>query len=764
MKKTLLIIGLSGLTTLSIAQRNCGTMSNLQLLKNADPTLESRMQKIEFQTQQIIANSATYKADGITAVVNIPVVVHVVYNTAAQNISDAQIQSQIAVLNEDFRRLNADKVNTPSAFSASAADPEITFCLASKAPNGSPTTGIVRKSTTSVSFSDNNAVKYSAQGGDDAWPSGSYLNLWVCNLGGGLLGYAQFPGGPAATDGVVILYTSFGRGYATTAPYNKGRTATHEVGHWLNLRHIWGDANCGDDLVNDTPTQQTSNYGCPAFPHKTCSNTTNGDEFMNYMDYTDDGCMNMFSLGQKTRMQALFAPGGARASLLSSTACGSGTTSPVAAYCSGKGSNTGYEYISNVKLGSINNTSGANSGYADFTTVSTNLTIGSSNVITLTPGFVGSAYTEYFRVYIDFNKDKDFDDAGELVYTSAGAAAAVSGTFTVPSTTGSGSTRMRVMMKDGAITGPCEQYTYGESEDYTVNFVNGGTNPSATSSTLTVGTGTSSTASAPYGTYYMDERSQFIITKSELVAAGYTSANSLIKSLAFNISTLSSQVMNSFTIKIGHTTAASFGTVTAFATNAMTTVYSANFNPVAGWNTHNFSTPFAYNGTDNIVIDICWNNSTYSADSKVFCTTTSTNKTLYYKNDVTSGGVCGNTVGTLTTSRPNMKMIFGSSSSNPTAKMEGIATAAPGTFELYPNPASSDISVSYKLTTESNVQVMIYNIMGSCVATYNEGVQKEGDYTLNVDFNSSPQIVSGVYLCTINMNGKLITKRFMIAR
>ncbi|MBI2720542.1 MAG: T9SS type A sorting domain-containing protein [Bacteroidetes bacterium] len=761
MKKTLLFIGLLGATTLSFAQvqRNCGTMTNLQRLRSVDQNLDARMQEIENHTQQIIQNSASNKTGGVAAVVNIPVVVHVIYNTAAQNISDAQIQSQIEVLNEDFRRLNADKVNTPTSFTSVAADAEITFCLATKAPNGAATNGIIRKSTTVTSWSTNDLVKYSAQGGSDAWPAASYLNIWVCNLGGGVLGYAQFPGGAAVTDGVVINYNYFGRGYATLAPYNKGRTGAHEVGHWLNLRHIWGDAACGDDLVNDTPTQQASNYGCPAYPNKTCSNTTSGDQFMNYMDYTDDACMNMFSAGQKTRMKALFATGGARASLLNSTACA--TTSTTASYCSAKGANVTYEWISNVKLATLNNASGANGGYADFTNLSTNLVIGSSNVVVLTPSFASTVYPEYFRVYIDYNKDKDFTDAGELVYTSAGVTQATSGSFTVPSTVTAGNTRMRVMMKDGAITGPCEQYTYGETEDYSVNFVT-----SATSgSTLTLGAGTSTTANAPYGTYYMDERSQFIVTKAELVNAGYTSANSLIKSLAFNISSLSAQVMNGFTIKIGHTSASSFGTATSFATSTMTTVYSANYTPVAGWNTHTFGTGFNYNGTSNLIIDICWNNSSYTNDSRVFYTATADNKTLFYKADVASGAVCGNISGSLSTARPNMKFSLGASSStgkiDPTPDEVAIVNTE---FGLYPNPASSNLSIAYSVTSaESNVGIQLFNVLGALVLNADQGVKESGSYSVEVDLNGH-DLSSGVYFCRLNVDGKVTTKRFIISK
>ncbi len=301
-------------------------MPYLQQQILADPERGARLDQIDAFTTQYIQEHGNEDR----AVVTIPVVFHVVYANSTQNISDAKIYAQIAQLNADYARLNSDAGNTPSAFSSLASNTEIQFCLAQRDPSGNATTGIVRKSTTVSSWSDNDAVKYTANGGSSAWSRDSYLNIWSCNLGSSLLGYAQFPGGAAATDGVVVLYSSVGSisTPGTAAPYNLGRTATHEVGHWLNLRHIWGDANCGSDLVSDTPTQQTDNGGCPSFPHVTCSNGANGDMFMNYMDYTDDNCMNMFSAGQKSRMQALFGTGGSRVALLSSLGCSApnGTT------------------------------------------------------------------------------------------------------------------------------------------------------------------------------------------------------------------------------------------------------------------------------------------------------------------------------------------------------------------------------------------------------------------------------------------------------
>ncbi|GAB4091183.1 hypothetical protein GCM10028786_01090 [Flaviaesturariibacter terrae] len=294
-----------------------------------DPEMARNQQAIERFTQDLAARPQNAQTQRGTPVYNIPVVVHVLWNTSAQNISDAQIQSQITVLNADYQLNNSDTGLVPSAFKSLVADCKVSFCLAQRDPSGNATTGIIRKQTTKTSFSaDTDDAKSSTTGGDNAWDRNSYLNLWVVPAitsggQGGILGYAQFPGGAAATDGVVIGYNYFGTTGAVAAPFNKGRTATHEVGHWLNLRHIWGDeAACAqDDLVGDTPLQGAENYGCPTFPHTDACSGGNGVMYMNYMDYVDDACMMMFTNGQKTRMYGVLQSGGSRASLASSLGC-----------------------------------------------------------------------------------------------------------------------------------------------------------------------------------------------------------------------------------------------------------------------------------------------------------------------------------------------------------------------------------------------------------------------------------------------------------
>ncbi len=285
------------------SRRACGTMTVHSRLLEMDPSFGERLVNIERLTSRRMLAGLTHRAGAPTT---IPVVVHVVYNTEAENILDAQVKSQISRLNLDYAAKNPDRKKTPSVWNGFVTDARIQFVLAAKDPKGKGTNGIIRIKTTQTSFSDDDSIKSASKGGTDPWPTDKYLNLWICSLAGGLLGYAQFPGGPAKTDGVVILNTAFGTSGSAAAPFNLGRTSTHEIGHWLNLHHIWGDTqHCeGTDFVSDTPNAQLPNYGKPKFPHISCSNGPNGDMFMNYMDYVDDDSMVMFTTQQVARMNA----------------------------------------------------------------------------------------------------------------------------------------------------------------------------------------------------------------------------------------------------------------------------------------------------------------------------------------------------------------------------------------------------------------------------------------------------------------------------
>lgn len=301
------------------AQRSCNSYHYLQQELSRDRSLEPELKRyqkiIEHQLNQpSVISGANGSYSPSPSVIKIPVVVHILYNTINQNISTEQVLSQIKVLNEDFRKKNADIKNVPELFSNLAADCQFEFVLATRDPQGRATTGITRKQTGIMVFGMDDRIKFSALGGQDAWDAGSYLNIWVGNLAGGLIGYSSPLGGPPDKDGVVIRFTAFGTTGTATAPLNRGRTATHEIGHWLGLQHIWGDEFCGNDGIADTPPQQTASRGCPQGLINSCNN--NGNMYMNYMDMTNDACMNMFTTGQRARMRAAFTNGGPRNSLL----------------------------------------------------------------------------------------------------------------------------------------------------------------------------------------------------------------------------------------------------------------------------------------------------------------------------------------------------------------------------------------------------------------------------------------------------------------
>jgi len=299
----------------------CASMKVHEEKIKENPGLLKKMEEIEAHTQRFVKSQesktsggtgdvSTASVNDVNATIEIPVVVNVIYNTAQQNISLDQINSQIEVLNRDFRATNTDINNVPATFAGLKSDLNYHFTLKT----------VNRKQSSKTSWGTRDAMKSTQKGGISPTSPTNTLNIWVCNIGGGILGYAQFPGGSSSTDGVVIGPEFFGnKTYMGTpasaylaSPYDKGRTATHEIGHWMNLRHIWGDATCGSDLVSDTPTHNTANYGCPSADHRSTCGGTPLEMTMNYMDYTDDACMYMFSAGQKTRSRAIFAAGGPR--------------------------------------------------------------------------------------------------------------------------------------------------------------------------------------------------------------------------------------------------------------------------------------------------------------------------------------------------------------------------------------------------------------------------------------------------------------------
>lgn len=295
----------------------CQSHENLRRQLDEHPEMRQKTESIEREIAQFSTGNRVATRGGQ---ITIPVVVHIVYRTDIENISIAQVQSQIDALNRDFNKKNTDISKIPAEFSSLAADCQIRFQLASRDPQANPTKGIVRYATTKTSWGANDDIKRPVKGGFNNWDPSKYLNIYVCNIGGGILGYSSFPSSPAELDGLVIDYKAFGTTGTAQAPFNIGRTCVHELGHWLNLVHTWGDLDCGDDYVSDTPQQKGPHSGVISTPqYSNCTGKQTRDMSMNFMDYVYDESMYMFTQGQKTRIQAIFAS--TRASILESDGC-----------------------------------------------------------------------------------------------------------------------------------------------------------------------------------------------------------------------------------------------------------------------------------------------------------------------------------------------------------------------------------------------------------------------------------------------------------
>ena len=700
----------------------CHSNEVLQRQLQEDPNMQQRMQQIEQSTNSFISQKASQRqtsnasANAVAATVTIPVVFHVLYNTSAQNVSDAMLINQIAVLNADYGGTNSDISGLPSAFSGiKAGNTGIQFCLAQRTPTGAATTGIVRKSTTKTSFSDNDGVKKSSSGGDDAWDATKYLNIWICNLGGGLLGYAQFPGGAAATDGVVALYSSLPGG--TASPYNKGRTMTHEVGHWLNLRHIWGDATCGSDLVSDTPTQSTSNYGCPTFPHVTCSNGANGDLFQNYMDYTDDACMFMFSAGQSTRMNALFATGGARVGLVTSQGCVPPTTTTcgvpsglAAASVTTASATVSWTAVSGATSYTLQYKTSAATTWTSVTGITT-----TSRALT---GLTAGTTYNYQVLAVCSSGSSAYSTASSFTTTATtscgtpttlAAASVTSSGATLSWAAVSGATSYNVQYKlssastwttttstttSKALTGLTASSTY----NYQVQAVCSATGAYSAASSFTTSAATT-TCSDVYESNNSLSAAKTIVTNTSIKALIGTSSDKdyfkfVTTSAAKNIKVTLTNLPKDYDVKLYN----SAGTLLATSQNGSTTAESITYNNGAA------GTYYVY---------VYGYSSAYSATACYTLLASTSAATFREMAPVVS-------------------------------EKDNIAKGA--TISIYPNPTTGEFSVKYLSDGEKRVAITIFDLSGKAIKS-DVFDTTEGENVRNVTFDDA---ANGMYLININ--------------
>ena len=440
-----------------VAQRSCATDAiNQRWLDDHRPRLDA-LQALPQHTEDLRGGGAPV----------IPVVVHVVWNTAVENVAAPVIEDMIATMNEDFQALNSDLDDVRSVFSAVRGNADIRFCLASIDPNGNTTTGITRTQTTETWFdpeSETNDMK-SPPKGISPWDPDRYLNIWICDISSGLpgnlitTGYAYLPFGGmvgSAIDGIVIDYDN---GLEPGA-----RTATHEAGHYLGLLHPWADGGCGsDDGMDDTPVTDEPTFSCNNEQLMNCNTLT---QYENFMDYAD--CSLLFTLDQSAQMNGILFDD--RAELLSNNVCtppSNGPCIPTSLIGTAEG-----DYVDGVQLASIVNiASGSSTGasYQDYTSINTSLIRGEVYTLLITSGNYTS---NLVGAWIDLDQNDVFGTEEQIassITTSAFETQAF--TFTVPADATLGSTVLRVRCvypDDGEPTTaePCANYTWGETEDY----------------------------------------------------------------------------------------------------------------------------------------------------------------------------------------------------------------------------------------------------------------------------------------------------------
>ena len=740
MKKTLLALFMGawmsfGAFAQNTPHRICGTIDLLNQQLASDPGMAARMQAVENQTAEYVRTHA--HNNQAESVITIPVVFHIVYNTTAQNITDAKCIAQLNQLNLDYARLNADASSTPAAFQGVAANTGIQFCLAQRDPNGNATTGIERRQTTVTSFSTNDNVKRYANGGLDAWSSSSYLNIWVCNLSGGVLGYAQFPGSAAATDGVVLLYSSVGSvaSPGTASPYNLGRTATHEVGHWLNLRHIWGDdgSGCsGSDQVSDTPNQASEKYGCPSYPSTdACTSTSPGIMFMNYMDYTDDACMNMFTVGQSSRMNALFATGGARLSLLTSLGCTPPSGGGSCGTPSGLASSSITTTSATVSWAAVSGASSYNVQYRVNGTTTWTTVTSTTNSRSLTGLSANTTYQYQIQAVCS-------GTSGTYSSISTFTTATATTCGTPASLTSSSVTTTSATVSWGAVTG---------ASSYNVQYrVNGTTTWTTVTSTTNSRSLTGLTANTTYQ-YQVQAVCSGVSGSYSSIATFTTQATSGCTDIWESNNTISTaktiSTNTDITGQISSTTDKDYFKFTTTSPNTYIRINLTNLPADFDIRLYNSS------GTQ---LAISQNGSTTSEQIIRNTTTAATYYIqVYGYNGANSTTVCYN----LRVNVGSTAFRLGDSAED---QLEPVANF--NDFVLFPNPAKDQVNLTFNSGVNEVVSVRVMDMVGKVARQLNLAVE-QGDNKFSIDV---ADFSKGIYFVELTNGNERIVKKMIIER
>ncbi len=666
--------------------RNCHAQHVLDQHMLTNPALKRRMMDMEEKTQRFIQeHRGSYGRFSRV----IPVNVHVIYRTSQENISNAQIQSQIDQINADFAATNAD-YSPPSDFAAVASgNTGIQFVL----------NNVTRKYVNRTSWGTNDAMKIPSQGGVAPENPATELNMWVCNIGGGILGYAQFPGGSAATDGVVMSpqyfgSNNYGSGYYLSAPFDKGRTTTHEIGHYLNLRHIWGDGGCNmDDFVDDTPVAGQSNGGCPSATQNTCAGGQR-DMHMNYMDYTNDDCMYMFSAGQKARMQACL--NGPRAQLGTTGTGGGGgggnTTCAAAITLSITTDNYGSETTWTIKNAS-GTTVASGSGYGNNSTYNPTISLVDGNyTFTINDAYGDGICCSYGNGSYTLRGD------GQTIATGGAFGATASHTFCVQGGNtggGTGSTCNTGNVTD-SYDSNFEGWTNSNSDDFNWERRSGST-PSS-------GTGPSSAYNGSHY-IYMESSSPNYSTKNAIITAPcqYVGASSSSPAVSFRYHMYGANNMGTLRLQISKDG------------GAWTTIWSESGNQGNAWLSASVSLN-SYKGSD---IQLRFNGTTGTT----------------WKGDMAV----------------DYFRLTGMSA-NRQADATALAANAPEVM-LFPNPAKNSINVEL-----SNIeQPLTSRILDATGRTLWMGNLEAGQNAVNIS-----SLPAGLYyLAIVKENGEVMTEKFV---